>query len=140
MTPRARRLSAWVALCLVSGFLFQSQRDIIHDVEAQGIEFREQARDASRRLDAEAEVRERDLCLVVIDVHDNARFRYGTERRQTRNIRAYLRDPDSFETPALRARIKQTLPNQLAEQRAAGENVLATKPPPTCRPHIEESK
>lgn len=87
----------------------------------------------------EADVRERDICTVIVNVNNNAKFRAQTEANRLENTKAYLRDTARFEddnrdtdSGELRARVKATLPLIRADAKQAKANVTATAPPPTC--------
>lgn len=81
----------------------------------------------------EAKVREQQLCGVVIHVHDNAKFRAGTEHRRVTVLRNYLANATPAERgQELYALIVRNMPQSLEDERVADGNVRATTPPPIC--------
>lgn len=106
---RVARTVMWIGFVLTAGVLYGS----IHN---------------------EGEIRERQLCGVVVSVHNNAKFRASTEHENLRSTKAYLADPESrHDSHALYRRIKENLPVVEARVAAADANVHATAPPPICK-------
>lgn len=85
-------------------------------------------------IEHEGHVREQQLCGVVINVHNNAKFRAQTEHEQLDSTRSYLADPESQrESHALYKRVRDNLPVIEARVLAANANVKATAVPPVCK-------
>lgn len=80
----------------------------------------------------EGDVRERQLCGVVINVHANAKFRANTEAQNLQSTLEYLNDPASRESKALYERVKANLSTAYDRLIVANRAVLATEPPPIC--------
>lgn len=89
------------------------------------------------QLKNEAQVREAQICGVVINVHDNARFRAHTEQNRVVATVDYLTDPD-VPRDALYRRISENLKQVRADRDVANANVTATTPPPICNPYKEK--
>jgi hypothetical protein len=102
------RLVMWLIVCITAALLFGLLRH-------------------------EAKVRESQLCGVVIHVHDNAKFRAGTEHRRVTVLRNYLQNATPAErSQELYALIVRNMPQSLEDVRVADANVRATTPPPIC--------
>lgn len=81
----------------------------------------------------EGNVREEQLCGVVIHVHHNNVVAAANERSSLEGTREYLADPESkADSPALYARVKKNLPLVEARVKSADEDVKATRVPPVC--------
>lgn len=81
----------------------------------------------------EGAVREKQLCGVVINVHNNAKFRAKTEHDNLTATLAYLADPDSkADSKALYKRVKLGLPVVKDRVKVADQNVRAAAVPPIC--------
>ena len=80
----------------------------------------------------EGQVRERDLCGVVINVHRNNRDQMRTSQNAYQQTREYLRVRRGDELSALELRIKQNLPVARRRMIDSVESYVATTPPPTC--------
>lgn len=113
------RTVMWLAVVLTSGFLLGSLR---HEADVR----------AKANTNTQAQ-----LCGVVINVHRNDVFLADNEADALQKTRDYLADPDSGEVPALRQRIKQNLPSQVARAKAAAGNAKATRVPPVCKPYVD---
>jgi hypothetical protein len=91
------------------------------------------------QIKAEAKQREAGICMVIINVHENAQFRATTARHQLAGTEDYLRD-HAGEHNDLVVRVRQNLPVVKAEVLASDQNVVATNPPRTCRPYLPKGK
>jgi hypothetical protein len=93
---------------------------------------------ASHRADAqlvkETEVRTRDLCQVVVNVHQNAVFRYRTEKVNLKNTIDYIKAIGPPKTE-LDRRIESSLSITRARVYDAKRGVKATAVPNTCKPY-----
>lgn len=85
-----------------------------------------------QQLAHEAHVREEQICRVVINVHNNAKFRANTEQQRVVGTVDYLTDPD-VPRDALYERVRQNLKQVRVDRDVAKANVTATTPPPICR-------
>lgn len=103
------RLGFWLAFVLTSAVLFG-------------------------QIHREGAIREQQLCAVVINVHENAKFRANTEITNLNQTLDYLRDADSKkDNPALYDRVKKNLPISKERVVVAQANVVATDVPPVCQ-------
>lgn len=85
----------------------------------------------------EGDVREEQLCGVVINVHHNAEFRLSTEKQNLNGTLDYLKDPGSkHDSPSLYKRVKENLPVARLRVIEAQAGVTATKIPPVCEKYV----
>ena len=84
-----------------------------------------------RELAREAQVREEQICGVIINVHDNAKFRFRTEQHRVEATVDYLSDT-SVPRDALYKRIAANLPAIRTDRDVARNNVEGTTPPAIC--------
>lgn len=85
----------------------------------------------------EGQVREEQLCGVVINVHHNAEFRLSTEKQNLSGTLDYLHDPDSKkDSPSLYKRVQENLPVARLRVIEAQAGVTATKVPPVCEKYV----
>lgn len=78
-----------------------------------------------------------EICEVIVDVHTNALFRYQTEKQALASSVEYVK---TGEDKNLVRRVKQGLPVARARVQDARANVVATRPPPTCKAQVKESQ
>lgn len=76
-----------------------------------------------------------EICVVIVNVHTNALFRYHTEQQALKGTLEYLK---TGEDKNLVRRIRANLPIQRRQTRDARNNVVATRVPPTCKPYVKE--
>lgn len=84
----------------------------------------------------EANVREQQLCQVVINVHNNSVARYEQSKRSLKVTQQFLADPQSKDSPALRRRIVETLPTTKKRVETDKGSVRATQVPPVCQKYV----
>lgn len=129
--PWGAVLLTYVGILLALGYTVHVSSD------AQNKITMEQKR-ADAKLAAATATVTHDLCMVVINVHDNAQQRYKIELAQLATTEDYLADPASAESPALRARVRAGLPATKGRVAAAKGNVKATEIPASCKPFVGE--
>ena len=95
---------------------------------------------ANRDLKHEAMVREAQLCQVVINVNNNAKFRARTEHENLQSTLDYLADASASERASeLYKRVRSNLPITQARVTTADDNVRATAIPPICQKYVLRS-
>lgn len=92
---------------------------------------------ASQRasIKGEAHQREADICMVIINVHENSKNRAHAAHQALDSTLDYLRDHKGSKSDLVR-RVRQNLPNTRANVVTADDSVLATTVPPTCKPYL----
>lgn len=93
--------------------------------------------EADEQIQAEADTRARDLCGIVINVHEAAQDRLETEVARLTRTQDYLATADRPLSSLDRA-LRAQLPSIRSAVQDARNSVDATRPPDTCK-HYERS-
>lgn len=139
---RYRDVIAWVWLAVITLLLalsldsYGNQQD---SFTAQQRSFNRQQRSFERqqvrllRVAQTNRLLARQLCRVVVNVHEASLTRVQSERRRLESTLDYLRTlPPAEEHTNLSDRVRANLPSVRADVQAAAQSERATRPPSEC--------
>lgn len=114
---RYGHVAIWITFVVVVALLFQKQQDTTNRLESQTS----------------------DLCVVVANVHDNAKFQFDAASDALDGTLKYLANATPAEqSTELYKRVRSNLSSTRSRVAQTRDLLAATAPPPSCTPPVPE--